>query len=384
MTFAVLEVTRSAVAVGVVMAARAVPIVGFTLVSGVLADRYCRRRLMVISDVICLAGQATLTVLVLTHSATVVAAACLQALHGFGTALFQPASSGMIRDVVPDHSLRKANALLGVSGGISVAIGPAAGGAMIAATSPAFGLMADSVTFLASGALLLTIRRPAGRIPDGRGSRARADFRQGWREFVTRRWVLVSVAYFALYQMVVLAPLLVIGPVLFAGTEDGSRSWGLLLTCSGLGNVVGGLAAYRHTAGRILVTAYALTFPTLPPLVLLAAEAPVPLLAASMVVFGAGLSYADTLWNTALQGNVPANLVGRLSSYDWFGSTALRPLGLALAGPLAGAIGSHALLYTAAAAGTVMTIVALMPAEVRNLQGVERGLPAGGPVRADE
>jgi hypothetical protein len=54
-----------------------------------------------------------------------------------------------------------------------------------------------------------------------------------------------------------------------------------------------------------------------------------------------------SVWESTLQRRVPAASLSRVASYDWFGSLAFRPLGLALWGPLAGAIGISTALWVA-------------------------------------
>ena len=98
----------------------------------------------------------------------------------------------------------------------------------------------------------------------------------------------------------------------------------------------------------------------------------------SMAAFGAALAYGGTLWNSTLQGNVPPNLIGRLSSFDWFGSTALRPVGLALVGPIAILIGNRADLYLMCGLGAVLTALALAPKEIQDMRSPQPAEAGGG------
>ena len=74
---------------------------------------------------------------------------------------------------------------------------------------------------------------------------------------------------------------------------------------------------------------------------LLALAVPLPLAAIAAVGFFVGMGFAlgENLYVTAFQRNLPEHALSRISSYDWFGSVALNPIGYALIGPVAAAIG---------------------------------------------
>jgi hypothetical protein len=76
-----------------------------------------------------------------------------------------------------------------------------------------------------------------------------------------------------------------------------------------------------------------------------------------------GLTSGDIIWFSTFQLEVPDHLMSRLSSFDWFGSVALNPLGYALVGPLANVLGVPTTLYLSAALNAVVSLaVASSPA----------------------
>ena len=83
------------------------------------------------------------------------------------------------------------------------------------------------------------------------------------------------------------------------------------------------------------------------PLALLAAGTPVPVLAVGALVGGAGLMLGNSVWESTLQRHVPTASLSRVSAYDWFGSIAFKPVGLAVAGPIAAAAGLSPALWLA-------------------------------------
>jgi hypothetical protein len=90
--------------------------------------------------------------------------------------------------------------------------------------------------------------------------------------------------------------------------------------------------------------------------------------AAAQVVDGIGMASGDTLWATALQQPVPDRARSRVSASDWLVSTALRPLGLAAAGPVAVAVGVRMPLGGVAGVVVVSSLVLLGLPSVRGLE----------------
>ena len=105
-----------------------------------------------------------------------------------------------------------------------------------------------------------------------------------------------------------------------------------------------------------------------PLLVALAFTAPVPVLVVCALFFGASFSLPDTLWFTALQDNVPEHLMARVSSIDWMGSVALRPIGLAIVAPIAALVGPGAVLVVAAGVTTATLAALIASPSVRGLR----------------
>ena len=103
-------------------------------------------------------------------------------------------------------------------------------------------------------------------------------------------------------------------------------------------------------------------------LALLGAAAPVAVLCLIGFVAAVGLTCGDIIWFTTFQRQVPDHLMSRLSSFDWFGSVALNPIGYALVGPIANRLGVAETLYLAAAANAAVTLVVASTPAIRNLR----------------
>jgi hypothetical protein len=107
---------------------------------------------------------------------------------------------------------------------------------------------------------------------------------------------------------------------------------------------------------------------TLPVLVALAVPLPVVAVAACAFVAGLGLEVFGVLWDTTMQQEIPAEKLSRVYSYDALGSFVLVPVGLAVAGPVAAAVGTSEALLLAGAVNLAATLAVLGVRDVRTLR----------------
>jgi MFS family permease len=366
--FAVLDLTGSATDLGLVLTARIVPVVVFLLAGGVWADRLPRQLVMVASDVARGAAQAVLAVLLLTDSAELWHLLVLQAVYGAGEAFWRPAATALLPSVVSAARLQQANALMAVSVNGAYTIGPAAAGLLVASAGSGTAIAVDAATFAVSTAALLLLRVPALERPAERTTFV-ADLREGWREFSSRTWLWVVVAYSALFLMVVTAPLMVLGPVVADRELGGADDWGFIAAATGVGVILGSAVSGRVRPERplllgvLLFSAGAALFA-----LALALPAATPAVAAAGFVSGVSEGFLDVIWITTLQQRVTQSALARVSAYDTVGSFVFMPVGFALAGPVASALGTGAVLAAAAACALASgALVALVPS-VRGLR----------------
>jgi predicted MFS family arabinose efflux permease len=366
LAFGVLQIGGTA-DLGYVFLAREVPTVVLLLAGGVWADRVSRKVLLVFGDVATGSAQAVTALLFLTHHATVWRVALLQMVFGMAGAFTRPASTGLVAQAVSHAHLQQANALVNLSRSTLRVVGPALGGLIVVVANPGWALAADAATFFVTAGLQLQLRIPKAERPPR--TRMLHELREGWSEFASRTWLWTIVGSFGLFQLTLFPALLVLGPVVAKAHLGGAGVWGIILAFQGAGSILGGLIALRLHPRRPLVAATLLCVPIALMLALLGAAAPVPILCIAGFLGSVGLTCGDIIWFTTFQLQVPDHLMSRLSSFDWFGSIALNPLGYALIGPLANTLGVAATLYLAAALNGVISVaVALTPA----IQRLER------------
>jgi predicted MFS family arabinose efflux permease len=365
LAFAVLDLTGSATDLGIVLAAKTVPLVAFLLVGGVFADRLPRRLVMLVADVVRFGAQGAVALLVLTHSARVWELVVLQAISGTATAFFNPASTGLTPLTVSPERLQQANALRGTAMALSGIVGSALSGVLVVTIGPGWALAIDSLTFAVSAFFLSQLRLPAQvTLPPQTFFR---DLRDGWHEVASRTWVWAIVVGAAVGNMMV-SIFVVLGAVISKESLGGPGAWAVIVTALGIGSLLGSIVALRLHVRRPLFLGSALVGLFALPIALLALHAPVAVIAGAALLGGAGNLIFNALWETTLQQHIPPAALSRVSAYDWFGSLAFQPLGLVIAGPAAAAIGSSTTLWIAAGVFLVETLAILAIPSVRRLE----------------
>jgi MFS family permease len=335
------------------------------LVGGIWADRLPRHHVMVASNLLNGAVQAITAALLLTGHAQIWQLIVLSALAGTSFAFFFPASTGIVPQTVPRESLQSANALLRLGVNATRIGGAALAGLVVGLTSPGAGIAVDAVSFFVSAALVGAMHIPATlRIE---ASNFIAELSEGWREFISRRWLWAIVLQFGFVNAVETGTQNVLGPVIAKEHFGGAAAWGLLLTASSLGLIAGGLIVLRIKPRRILLAATLGFLLTIPFLLGLAGPLPLGALLALAVLGGIGSETFGVLWDTAMQQEIPQEKLSRVSSYDALGSFALIPLGLAAAGPIADLVGTRETIIGAAAISLTATLAVLLVHDVRTL-----------------
>jgi MFS family permease len=306
-----------------------------------------------------------IAVAVLTDAATVPLFIACGVFWGLGDGLVVPAEIGLVPLTVAPERLQQANALQGLSrSGVRV-VGPAVGGVLVVALNPGWALAVDSVSFFLCAALLA--RMTIAPRPEGQRERFFAELRAGWREFTSRTWLWSTVVIFGLGNVFFMF-LQVLGPAVADDRLGGAGAWAAIVTAGGIGAVAGGVAALRLRPRRPLVVCIVWPLTVLPEFAALAAGAPTWLIAVASFAAGFGLANHVTLWFTVFQREVPEHAQSRVSSYDAFGSFVLNPLGAAIAGPLAVALGTSEALWLAAAALVVSNLSMLLIPAVWKVQ----------------
>ncbi|MEU7555431.1 MFS transporter [Streptomyces sp. NPDC044571] len=364
--FAVLESGGSGGDVGLVAAARTLPLVAFLLIGGALADRLPRHRVMVAANALNCLSQAAFAVLVLAGDPQLWQMMLLTALCGTGTAFFNPAAEGMLLSSVSGEHSNRAFALFRMAMNGAGIGGAALGGAMIAAIGPGWVLAVDAAAFALAGVLraFLDVGHAGDRAP---GGGLLADLREGWVEFRTRPWLWSIVLQFSVVVAVVGAAESVYGPLVARDQLGGPAPWGLALAFFGIGTIAGAVLMMIWKPRRLLLVGTLCVFPLALPSAGLAVPLPVWGLCAVMLVSGAAIEVFGVNWMTTMHQEIPEEKFSRVSAYDWFGSVSMLPLATAVAGPVESAFGRTSALWGCATLVVLVTAAVLAVPDVRRL-----------------
>ncbi|MEV5727020.1 MFS transporter [Streptomyces pharetrae] len=364
-------------AVGLAMAATAATFAGLVVFAGVIADRFATRTLMIWADVARLGTQALAAALFLADHVVLWEICAIGLVNGAAGALFQPGVASMVPRLATD--VQGANGAIRVAESMAQLAGPAVAGLIVGFATPGGVFAAHAATYAISALCLLLLRlpplapdhRPTGHTP----GTFRVDLVEGWHEFRSRTWLWAVIAVWCLYMIAVWGPT---GPLVAAEVvrEHGPGAYGLVNSALGAGTVVGGLLALRLRPRRMLrAGAVALTgFAAFPLAVGLGLA--VPAMAAGAAVAGAGLSFWGVMWATSVQTQVPPDVLNRIHAYDVAGSLAMMPIGQALAGPAAAALGAEQVLLVSGVTSFVVVISLLAVPAIRGLVRVD---PVPGP-----
>jgi MFS family permease len=355
LTLLVYDTTHSASKLAYFAAARMAPLVFFLLLGGVIVDRFSRRILLLISDGARALLTAALVVLIATGHLRFFELLVFGVLFGSFDAIFMPAITAITPEIVPEELLPAMNAVRPLSSNLMGSmIGPAVGGA-IAAVSTSSAIGVDCATFLVSaGALFLMKPTPTPtRTP---GSSILSEIKEGVRYVRKTRWLGAGLLAAGIANAVLITPIPVLLPFLLLHTLHVSKETvGFTYAASGLAAVIGALIAsnMKTPRRRIRVMFTLWTVGSLAALILYFAThywevLLVPVIAEPLYLLG------NVIWESMLQVEVPRELLGRVTSVDWFVSLALAPLGIVLAGYLATEWGVRTYFL-------VMSLVACLP-----------------------
>jgi MFS family permease len=343
------------------------------LLAGVVADRIPQKVIMLSVTATELSGMALISLLSLADLTQIWHLALAALVIGIGLAFSYPAYSAWLPSLVPASDLLAVNGFEGMMRpAMNQAIGPGVAGMVVGAASPgaAFGVAATA-SLLGLIALSTVPRTPVRReLGDGEGGARNAhpvvtalrDMREGFGYMVRTPWLLATLLFASLLVLTIMGPFEVLVPfVIKERLGGGPADPALVLTAFG----IGGAAASLVMASRPMPRRY-LTFINLMwglgclPLVAIGLATEVWMVVVIGFLVGAAFSAPMVIWGTLLQRRVPPDLLGRVSSLDFFVSISLMPLSMAMAGPVSELIGLRATFLVAGLVPGLVAVVAIV------------------------
>lgn len=365
LTFAVLDITDSASALGQVLAAHTVPMVVLLLYGGVIADRMPRTLVIQGSNVVSALAQGAIAWLVLAGHAHLWQLVVLSVLHGSASAISLPAVASMLPQLVPHDLLQPANALMSISRNALTVLGPTIGALLVVTVGPGWALAVDALTWIVGAALLMPVRLPP-RTASGPAPNTVRELKEGWRFFISTTWLWVVVVAFALLNAMDFGAWLTLGPVVAQDTV-GRQGWGYALSAEAAGLLLASVVLLRLPlrrpvrAGMLGITLVAA------PILILGLHPQLGFLVAAAFIGGVGIEVMIIGWNLAMQEHIDESMLARASSYDMLGSVVAMPIGQLAYGPLGEWFGYQRVLVVTAVAHVAVALSTLLSRSVRTL-----------------
>ena len=358
-------------AVGVALS---LPQVVTLLFGGVVSDRFDPRKVMLASDLVRLGTMTTLAVLSVTGALTSLwPILVIAAVHGAAAGFFGPAFDATVPRIVPAGDLVSANALdqFVRPAGMQI-FGPMLAGAVIAIGGAGWAFGVNAATFALSVVCLLAMSRTPLAADDSATDSIWQEMREGLSYVRKHVWLWGTFLSATFTYLLFVGPTEVLLPYVVKHELGGSASaLALVLTSGGLGAVAAALAVgWLGIPRRFMTYTYGVWAVATLAVAGYGAAGHTWQLAVACVLVN-GLEAAGTVaWATTKQRFVPAGMLGRVSSVDWFVSTALLPLSYALAAPIAAWIGVRETLIGAGLLGAVVTFGFLFLPGMRRIEAL--------------
>lgn len=362
-------------ALGITMMAMSIPQILLLLFGGMVSDRFERRRVMLGADAVRCIALTAIGILSVTGVLEIWHLAVIAALYGAGNAFFGPAFEALVPELVPECLLAQANALDQFVRPVGARLlGPALGGWIIAAVGVGWAFIVDAATFAVSIGFLIRLGRvhPAGhKNPGESAASVWADIREGFDFVRASVWLWGTFTAATLAYLVFLGPAEVLLPYLVKNElGGGAGDLGMIFAMGGLGAVSAAvIVAHRGMPAHNMTFIYvAWTLSTLAVAGYGFARVPWQAMVACFV-FNAFESAGLIVWLTTRQSLVPTRLLGRVSSLEWLIATGLMPVSYAMAGPIAGLLGTRPTLIGAGLVGAAITLAFLFLPGMRDVEG---------------
>ncbi len=284
---------------------------------------------------------------------------------GIAAAFFFPAYSAILPRILPAEQLLAANGVEGVVRPVfEQGIGPAVAGIVVGATfprlvRPRWPRCSPSAWCCWSPPAPPPRLRHRGRTASGRTCCAISV--SGFAFMLRTPWLLWTLLFACVFVLVVLGPIEVLLPFIAQDRfEDGAQAYGFILAFFGIGSALGALAvSSRRLPRRYLTVMMTMWSVGSVPLVLVGVTSSLAVMAASTFVIGVTDGAASVIWGTLLQRRVPTEMLGRVSSLDFFVSLALLPVSFAIAGPLSKVVSMETIFLAAGLVPVLLAAVAM-------------------------
>ena len=355
---------------GLVLGATTIAMLIMSPFGGVLADKFGRIRAVAFADLVGATGLFVQVAYFATGNVPLIVLLLVNINFGLMWGIFWPAMSGVLPALVPDEHLQKTNSVNNFFSNGAIILGAATGGIIVAGWGSTWALGIDAATFVIGGSLLFSFRHVSPKSAPTENSMF-DDLIHGWKIFISYRWIVIGVFGFSFVILAWAAGENVLGPLIALKEFNGAKSWSLVLTFEGIGLVIGSLIGIKIKLKYPLRFLLLISFSISLYMWSMAKPQSIWFIAFCALLWGMTIDLWTTIWSTAMAREVPREALSRVSSFDAMGTMMLRPVGLAIAGPLSVAIGLSKTLYALAIFSAILILGMLALPAMRNMQITE-------------
>ena len=364
LTLAIVIATHSSAGLAVVLVCALLPKVALLPIGGVVADRLGPRRVAMAAAVVSGAAQLSIGLLLLAGHIDYPLIAAAAAVTGVAAAFDTPATLPLVAGTTGDDGRQAGNALMGIARSATSLAGPALAGVLIFTVGAGWAFVLDAATFGFSACTLALIKVRPVEVPR---KSFRDDLVAGWAEVRARTWYWTSLIGHATWNFTA-GMLATTGPLIAVTELGGKAVWLAVLQAGAVGYLAGAFIAGRTKVSRAILVGNIALMSYAVPLVLFAVTAPAWAVVVAYGLAMACLGFLNPVWETAVQQEVPAEVLARVSAYDWLVSLGAMPLGYVLGPVLAREFGYTWPLTGAALLVLVTLSIPVSLPDARNLR----------------
>jgi len=360
--------TQSEMMLGIASLVSLGPFVFAAPISGVIADRFDRKKLLIMIDAFQAAFTITLSILFLTNHNSIAAVLVMLGLRGTAQAFHAPISMSIAPTMVPQKHLSRINGLSYLFNGLIYIIGPVIGASLLAIPGINIGMIlwADVITFAIALIPLLIITIPKVEQPEEKMEEEKVkqsfvgQFMEGFNALKAIKG-MVALLFGAMAINFLMSPLGALMPLFVNKIHGGTEvSYAIVVGMFQAAIVVGGLlmAVFRGFSKPMMFLLLTLLFQVLCQIAIIFIPTTFGgrfwVIGAILFLYALPFAVIDVSFITSIQLLVPKEKLGRVIATIMMISPAMRPLGQFLSGVIAEYVGINAVLV---ASGILTAVV---------------------------
>lgn len=347
--------------------ANMLPLVAFTLIGGVIGDKFPRAQLVGGADIL-------LGILVLANGISLITGngalwifIVVGFVGGFLNAIWYPSMGALTSDLADEKILQESNSSIMLSSNIAMIIGTSIGGGLVALYGAGWAIVIDGVSFIIAGLVVYSLRKNTPVAKPTSESTFR-ELMSGWKEFTSHKWIVAIVAASTILFACERSIYSIIGPLVAKNNLGGPKPWALILAIWSIGSVLGVLVAGKVKPKYPIRFALMMQFPSVLWALALGNTDSILLIAMASFSLGISMDLFYVFWVTTIQQHVAKDSLSKVLAYDAWGSMAMAPLIMGIAGPITEYFGTKATLN---AISIICFIALLMPFLVREVRDIQ-------------